>query len=87
MKFKTRLRLNKIKKMFDEVRGISLIVFLILKIGGVVDWSWFIILAPAYCVPALIILSFPFIKIYRKFKTKTVMNDISDMIGNIGDFL
>lgn len=37
--------------------GTVLIVFLILKLGGIVDWSWWIILAPLWGTLAVIVVA------------------------------
>ena len=47
-----------------------MLVFIVLKLCGVINWSWWIILIPLWVPIALIILVFALIIIIRYFKNE-----------------
>lgn len=50
--------------------GILGIVFIILKLVGVINWSWFWVLSPFWIGPALIVLIFIVLYCYYKLDEK-----------------
>jgi hypothetical protein len=46
------------------------LIFLILKLTGTINWSWWLVLLPMYLIPMIIVLTVFIIVIYSFIKEK-----------------
>lgn len=50
--------------------GALALVFIVMKLLGKIDWSWWWVLCPMWILPSLFIVSFTIYYIYREIKHK-----------------
>jgi hypothetical protein len=51
-----------------SVLSILGLIFIVLKLAGYIDWSWWWVLAPFWAIPTLAIAGFIFFVIFKLFR-------------------
>lgn len=67
---------SNISRIRSEVLGVICICLVVLKLGGVINWSWWVVMFPFYIIPVLV---FSFALILYTFFAIKHRNDATKM--------